>query len=291
FVNTTDGYSYVSDIFMIVSSKSDSTVEILDYNIYIDYRLYSDDSTWSSDDFDFTVPYNHTGSVVKFEGIFFAKIENSDDFTPFFHNTFNCSIQQRTPGIPNLELDSIEYLDLDLSNYNGIVEPGETGIFGINFKNLGDGSALQIFSTNFTCSDSRVIIPQPYYIWFIFLIPTIHIQWNGIDPGDTTESYSGFPVFILPSSIPRGTTLLFELEIEYCNITGDLFKETFQFSYTIPLISDGGNGDDDDGGKGENALDDILLVISVSSIGGIVAAVSIIIIKKRKSNLLRIEKV
>jgi hypothetical protein len=271
---------------MIVSSKNDSTVEILDYNVYIDYRLYSDDSTWSDDDFDFAIPFNYSNSVVKFEGILFAQIGNSDDFIPFFHNTFNCSIQPRTPGIPNLELDLIEYLDLDSSDYDGIVEPGEVGVFGINFKNIGDGSALQIYNTNFTCKDSRVNIPQPYYIWFIFIIPTLHIQWNGIDPGDTTESYSGFPVFILPSSIPRGTTLIFELEIEYCNITGDNFKESFQFSYTIPLINDGGNGDGDDDENGESDVVLIFFIISLSSIGGIVALVAIIIRKKRKSNFL-----
>jgi subtilisin family serine protease len=282
--------------FLIVSSRNDSSIDLQTYRVlFEEYSLSANETSWNYEyyPFVFSVAYNYSNLYVRFSSIIFARVGySSQDYIPFFHQKFNFSIQQRVPGIPDLELDSYEYLDLDMCDYDGIVEPGEVGVFGLNFRNKGDGSALQIFNTNFSCSDSRVTIPQPYYEWhffiFIFIIPTIHIQWNGIDPGDTSEIYSGFPVFILPSSIPRGTILNFEMEIEYCNITGDNFKETFQFSYTVP---GGGNGDGDGDGNGDgNGEDDmviILLIISASSIGGIVAVVTIIIIKRRKSGFSR----
>jgi hypothetical protein len=127
---------------------------------------------------------------------------------------------------------------------------------------------------------------KPVWVFFIFAFPTVHIQWNGVDPGDITRNSSSFPIFSLSDAIAPGEVLHFEIEMEYCNISGHLFKETFQFSYTVPIISDGGNG----GGDGDNGEDNmviILLIISASSIGGIVAIVAIIIIKKRKSNFLR----
>ncbi len=287
-------YTYLYEPFLIVSSKNDSSINILNYRVlFEEYSLSPNETSWNDDFYSlvFSVAYNYSNLYVNFNSMIFAKIGySSQEYIPYFHQMFNFSIQQRIPGTPKLELDSIEYTDIDSCDYNGIVDPGEIGAFGVNLRNVGDGSALQIFNTNFSCLDSRVTIPKPYYEWqffiFIFIIPTIHIQWNGIDPGDTSESYSGLLVFNLSSSIPRGTTLTFELEIEYCNITGDTFKESFQFSYTIPLISDGGNGDDDED-NGEDDMFIILLIVTVSSIGGITAIVVIIFIKKRKSNILR----
>ena len=291
--------TYLYNPFLVVSSRNDSSIDFQTYRvIFEEYSLSANETSWNHGYFPFvfSVAYNYSNLCVSFNSIIFAKVGySSQDYIPFFHQMFNFSIQQRVPGIPKLELDSIEYLDLDSCDYDGIVEPGEIGVFGINFKNVGDGSALQIFNTNFSCTDSRVTIPKPYYEWhfliFILIIPTIHIQWNGIDPGDTTESYSGFPVFSLSSSIPRGTELIFELEIEYCNITGNKFKQTFQFSYTVPLISGGGNGDDGNG-KSKDDTEDVLLIIGISSVGvGVsVAGVSIFIIKKRKLNLFKTEK-
>ena len=155
-------------------------------------------------------------------------------------------------------------------------------MIGANYE-----SHLQIFNTNITCSDSRVTLYKPFWIYYIFAFPTVHIQWNGIDPGETTKNSLSFPIFSLSHSIASGEVLQFEIEMEYCNISGHIFKETFQFSYTVPLIGDGGNGDGGDGGDGEDDMVIVLLIIIASSIGGIVAIVTIIIMKKRKSNLLR----
>ncbi len=292
FVNSTEATDFISDIFMIVSSKNDTTIGILDYNIFIDYELYYNDSSWSKDYFYFTVPYNFSNSVVEFNSILYAHIGYSNDFIPFFHNKFNCSIQQRVPGIPDLEFDSYEVIDFDSSDNDGLVEPGEVGAIGLFFKNIGDGSALQIFNTNFSCSDSRVTIPQPYYVWQIFIfrifIPTLYIQWNGIDPGDSTKTFSSFPVFILSSSIPPSTVLYFEIEIEYFNTTGDLFKKTFQFSYTVPSISGGGNGGgngDDDGEDDDLYMFILGTTVGISSVA--VVVVSFFYIRKKRSKKIK----
>ena len=285
-------FTYLYEPFLIVSAKNDSSINILNYRIeFEEYSLSPNETTWNDDyySFVFDVDYNYSNLYVNFNSMIFAKIGySSQDYIPFFHQMFNFSIQPRVPGIPDLELSHYEIIDFDLSDLDGNIEPGEVGAIGIFFKNIGNGSALQIFNINFSCSDSRIICPKPSYTWnifiFNFIIPTIHIQWNGLDPGDSTKNFNSFPVIILPSSIPRGTVLEFEIEMQYSNITGNIFNEKFQFGYTIPLISDNGNGN----GK-NNEKDDlmgIIVIIGFCSVGGVVAIVSIIIIKKKKSKFL-----
>ena len=288
-VQSADTKEYISEVFMMITSTNYSSIEILDYNIDIDYFMNANESEWSDDDLDFSVPYNVPDIYFAVWSVIFAKIGNSDDFIPFFQNMVNYSIHQRILGIPDLELESVEFSELIDGDDDGLLEAGETGYVKLNFRNMGSGSALQIFNTNITCSDSRVTLYKPFWIFFIFAFPTVHIQWNGVDPGEITRNSLSFPIFSLSDSIAPGEVLHFEIEMEYCNITGHLFKETFQFSYTVPLIGDGGNGGGDDDENGEDDMVIILLIISASSIGAIIAVVAIIIIKKRKSNLLRID--
>ena len=286
-VQSADTIKHIYEVFMIITSKNHSSIEILDYNIDIDHSIYANESEWSSDDFVFSVPYNVPDMYLTVWSVIFAKIGNSDDFIPFFQQMINYSIHQRIPGIPDLKLDSVEFTELIYGDNDGILEPGETGYVKLNFKNIGYGSALQIFNTNITCSDSRVTLYKPFWIFYIFAFPTVHIQWNGIEPDEITKNSLSYPIFTLSDSIAPGEVLHFEIEMEYCNITGDMFNEKFQFSYTVPLISDNGNGN----GKSSNE-DDIMgmiLIIGISSVGGTIAVVSIIIIKKKKSKLSRQE--
>ena len=270
----------VYDLFLIVSSKNNSLIEILDYNIYVDFSLKTNESVWSADDFDFSIPYNISDTDFTIDSILFVSLD-AENYIPLYLQAINFSVYGRDPGIPDLTLHSVSFNEFIIANDNNILEPGELGYIIIDFRNIGDGSALQIFNTNITCSHSGVYIFKPFFV-FLFAFPSIHIQWNSIEPNEVTSNYSSFPFIQLSDSINAGEVLVFQIDIEYCNMAGDLFQETFQFRYTIPLISDGGNGDGDDDDNGEDDMVIILLIITFSSIGAIVAVVAIII-KRRKS--------
>lgn len=279
-VQSNDTINTARDVFLIITAKNHSSINIMDYRVEIDYSISPNACEWGSDDLDFIVPYNISDTYFAIWSVIFATVGHTDDYIPFFQGMLNYSIHQRTPGTPNLELKSAKFYDLVLySDSDYVLEPGETGYVEIHFRNIGGGSALQIFNTNISCSDSRVIIHEPFFIFIFIIFPTTHIQWNGIDPGDYSRISSSFPFFTLADSIPRGEVLHFTIDIEYCNVDGDKFEETFQFKYTVPFVATFGDDDEDDDDDEYGAISIgmyylIFLVISI---------ISIIIVVRRKS--------
>ncbi len=279
-VQSNDTTTTVTDVFLIITAKNHSSINIMDYNVGIKFYIGPNASEWSYDDLDFTVPYNISNTNFAIWSVIFARVGYTDDYIPFYQGMLNYSIHQRTPGTPDLELNSVTFYDLLLySDDDLILEPGETGYVEIIFRNIGDGSALQIFNTNISCSDSRVTIHKPFFIFVIFAFPTTHIQWNGIDPGDISRISSSLPFFTLSDSIRRGEILHFKIDIEYCNMDGDKFEETFQFSYRVPSMVIVGDDDDED-------EDDDAGVISIGNyylIFLVIGIISIMIVVRKKA--------